>query len=501
MVSVGWVARAAIAAGLALSAAAIGSVLVDEPERRPVELAVAPALAPPTAARLPLTAAAGDAAAAPAPARAKSRGLVAAAEAAPPIAPRDAIQHAAPEPAAPPPAQPQQASMTVAQPEPAPPREPVEKVVEVGRGDTLLKLLVAEGVERREAFEAVDALQDLFDPRRLKVGQRVTLAVQSADAGNPSLHRVSIEPEPGRTVFSARQDDGAFAAGEIERPLQARLDRFSGTITSSLFEAAQSAGLPVNTLIGMIRAYSYDVDFQRDIQPGDRFEVALERMYDENGEWVRDGDMVFARLTLSGSDMPIYRWTDPSGEVDYYNDRGQSVRKALLRTPVDGFRISSRYGKRRHPILGYNKMHKGIDFAAPTGTPIMAAGDGVVEKAGPWGGYGNYVRIRHSDRYATAYAHLSRFAKNVRAGTRVKQGQIVGYVGSTGRSTGPHLHYEILVEGNQVNPLSVKFEPGRTLKGQELEQFRTARVEVDRKVADLPNSAAVASAATSAGRQ
>ncbi len=370
----------------------------------------------------------------------------------------------------------------------------------VARGDTLMDLLVSAGIDRSEAHEAITALRAVFRPRDLKVGQEVHLrlaglgdAVDGATDGNSStevtadgrdeagrLLGLSLRPSVEQEVAVTRSADNAFQAKAVERPLGRRFAAVSGRIESSLAAAAQQAGLPPKVLIQGIRAFSYDVDFQRDLQVGDRFEFFYETFHDSDGELAKTGKLFFGRMTLSGSEIALYRHDLEDGDWDYFNPNGQSVRRALLRTPVDGARISSGYGKRRHPVLGYNKMHRGVDFAAPKGTPIYAAGKGVIDFAGRNGAYGKYVRIRHDSTYKTAYAHLSRYGKGIKGGVRVKQGQIIGYVGSTGRSTGPHLHYEILKNGKQTNPRKVKMPSGIKLTGAALERFGIAREEIDR---------------------
>lgn len=373
---------------------------------------------------------------------------------------------------------------------------PIQHVVQVDKGDTLIDLLLRAGVDRNEALNAISALREVYNPRSLKVGQEITVTFERpADGiGAGAFQGISLQPEADRQVTARREADG-FAAKEIKHKVTRELARFTGTIRSSLFDSAVTAGIPIATLVEMIRALSYDVDFQRDVQPGDTFEVMFERYLDKRGEPVRDGDILFASLTLSGNRVAIYRYVDARGVADYYDEKGEAVRKALLRTPVDGARLSSGFGTRKHPILGYNKMHKGVDFAAPTGTPIYAAGDGVVEQAGTFGGYGYYIRVRHNNKYATAYGHLSRFAQGIRAGKAVQQGQIIGYVGSTGASTGPHLHYEILVDGSHVNPLSVKFAGGSKLESKELPKFQAQLKETQKTFANLPESSKVALAA------
>lgn len=379
-------------------------------------------------------------------------------------------------------------------PTPAPPEPPytVEPVrhnlpVRAKNGDTLTGMLVKAGVDRGEAVAAIDAMSEIFDPRRIRTGQEVTVIFERAPADEPPGDFVgfTVAPNVLREVKVARASEGGFTAIESEKELTFRPARASGTIDSSLFVNGEKAGVPVQVLLQLIRAYSWDVDFQRDIWPGDTFEVMWERGYDEDGNLLQDGEIFYANLTLTGTAHPIYRFETDEGDIDYFNENGQSARKALMRTPIDGARLSSRYGKRKHPILGYTKMHRGVDFAAPIGTPIYAAGDGRIELSGRNGAYGNYIRIRHNSDYSTAYGHMSRIARGMGKGKRVRQGQVIGYVGNTGRSTGPHLHYEILRGGRQTNPLKVRMPSGRKLKGSNLARFQEIRTGVDVLFASL----------------
>jgi murein DD-endopeptidase MepM/ murein hydrolase activator NlpD len=253
-----------------------------------------------------------------------------------------------------------------------------------------------------------------------------------------------------------------------------------------------AAGIPHRILGEAIKYLSFDIDFQREIQPGDGFEMMFERYYDEKGVAAKEGALHYISMTLSGKPYMLYRYAS-GNDVDFYTAKGESVRKALLKTPMDGAKITSKFGNRHHPILGYTKMHKGVDFGAAPGTPIQAAGEGTVEIAAFNGAYGNYVKIRHSSGYSTAYAHMSRFGAGTKKGVKVRQGQIIGYVGSTGRSTGPHLHYEIIVNNNQVNPLSVKMPSGKKLAGKELTGFNVAKAETDNQLAALPIKTQIAS--------
>ena len=374
--------------------------------------------------------------------------------------------------------------------------------LKIGRGDTLAGLLTGAGVSSAEAQAAIGALSKFFNPRRIKNTHRISVtfltpATGTPAARNPGLGRftgLSMEPDYDTAIVVVRNAKGRFTASTVEKTLNRVLARSEGTINSSLYVSGRKAGIPNPVLVEMIRAYSWDVDFQRDIRPGDGFQVMFERLYDEHGNHVHSGNIRFATLTLSGKRHAIYRHATKDGTDDYFDEAGRSARKALMRTPIDGARLSSGFGKRRHPILGYNKMHRGVDFAASRGTPIYAAGNGVVVKSGRNGAYGRYVNIRHNSRYSTAYAHMRRIHKSARQGKRVKQGQIIGYVGTTGRSTGPHLHYEILVGGRRTNPLKVKMPSGRKLKGGELENFLAARSLIDERFATLTPERKVAKA-------
>ncbi len=377
---------------------------------------------------------------------------------------------------------------------------PIQTVVQAEQGDTLLDLLIKAGVERGEATKAIDALKEVYNPRALKAGQEVTVTFERpADGiGAGPFNSVTLQPDAERQV-GAKRGDGGFSPTEVKRQAIRQLAHFSGTIKGSLFESAVGRGVPPQILAEVIRAYSYDVDFQRDIRPGDKFEVMFEHFVNNKGQTVRNGNILFASLTLSGEVMPIYRYVDSSGVADYYNAQGESVRKALLRTPVDGARISSGFGMRLHPILGFTKMHKGVDFAVGIGTPVMAAGGGIVTYAGRFGSYGYYVRIKHDAVHATAYAHLSRFAQGIRVGKHVAQGQVIAYSGETGRATGPHLHYEVLVNNEQVNPLSVKFKSGNKLAGREMARFLSTIKEEREWLAQTPVAGRVAFANPASG--
>lgn len=353
--------------------------------------------------------------------------------------------------------------------------EPVveaERVV-VQRGDTLLEILLRSGIERAEAHEVVGTLSTLYDPRHLRVGQAMAVEVERAGdkLAAPRLAALSLNLDFSNDLRVERDANGEFAARRVDRELVESVHAAQAVIDTNLYATARRHDVPDEALVNLANIFSWDVDFQRDLHPGDAFELVYEQVASPDGE-VRGGNVLFASLSLRGRQVHAYRYEHSDGTAGYYDYDGRSLRKWLMRTPIDGARLSSGFGPRRHPILGYNRMHRGVDFAAPSGTPIYAAGDGLVRQAGRNGGYGNYIEIRHNDEFSTAYAHLSRFAKGLERGDRVKQGQIIGYVGSTGRSTGPHLHYEVMQKGEQINPMSIKPQNAARLVGAELQRFR-----------------------------
>ncbi len=366
---------------------------------------------------------------------------------------------------------------------------PYQISITIGSGDTMSAILDRAGVARKDANSAITALRKVFNPTRIRQGQEIKISFQAnaktlnnaGAAGSGEFLGLSLLPDFQHRVVVARGLDDVFSANSEKRILTSAPIRAANTISQSLYLAGNRAKVPNVVLAELIRLYSWDVDFQRDIRTGDAFELMYERFSDANGEPVYNGDVIFAALELSGKRHAIYRYTLTDGSVDYFDDKGQSAKKALMRTPIDGARLSSGFGKRTHPVLGYTKMHKGLDFAAPRGTPIYAAGNGTVQYAGRKGAYGNFVLIRHNADYSTAYAHMKRV--NTAKGRRVKQGQIIGYVGTTGRSTGPHLHYEIRRAGRQVNPLRVKMPSGQKLKGAELANFQATRATIERQYA------------------
>ncbi|MDE3060486.1 MAG: M23 family metallopeptidase [Pseudomonadota bacterium] len=373
---------------------------------------------------------------------------------------------------------------------PAPIAYPLTLNLQLESGDTLISLLTDAGVSYVEAQAALDAAADLYNPKKINAGQSLSLVLDKpSGAATPVITRLSFPISLTASLEITRRAGPApvFTAKKLEAPVEQTYARAGGEISSSLYETGIASGIPPALLDEIINAYSYDVDFQRDIKKGDAIDALFERLQTKEGVVTGHGKVIFAELRLDDRDLRIFRYVDHEGNADYYNEKGESVRKALLRTPVNGARITSSYGMRMHPLLGYSKMHRGVDFGAPIGTPIYAAGDGIVEMAGQRGGYGNYLRLRHNNRYESAYAHISHFASGIRPGMHVKQGQVIAYVGQTGLATGPHLHYEIIMNGEQVNPANVKFKTGNVLAGKELLAFRKNVKSIEAQLAALPH--------------
>ena len=369
-----------------------------------------------------------------------------------------------------------------------------EKTIALGKGDTVAGLLQEKGVSGDQAYDAVKALSKHIDPRRVKSGQKFFMRLEPDNAGAYSLANLTMEIDAIKTVDIALQNN-AYQSKVIEKKVTKFERAARAKIENSFFGSALKGGIPTNIAGEMMRIYSWDIDFQRDIRRDDEIEVLYETFETDAGDIVKTGKVLYAKLTNRGKDIPMYRFKMKSGKIDYFDPKGRSIRKQLMKTPIDGARISSGYGMRRHPVLGYGKMHKGVDFAARTGTPIYAAGDGVVERADWFSSYGKYIRIRHNGTLKTAYAHLHGFGKGIKAGKRVEQGQVIGYVGTTGRSTGPHLHYEVMLNGKQVNPNRVDLPTGEQLTGTEFENFKAKTREFDQMYTTRSKGLKVASVA------
>ena len=362
---------------------------------------------------------------------------------------------------------------------------PREEILEIGTGDTLAGVLQNVGITGADAYKAVKAMSKYYDPRMVKPGQVLSVGLDTDETGM-MLTSLAMKIDPIKELMISRDDSDRFSAEMLEKDVILQSKAAQTSIKTSLYGSAASVGIPASIVAEIIRIYSYEVDFQRDIRSGDKVEVFYETYETADGDFARYGNILYANLNVGGRDISVYRY-DNDGVADYYREDGRSLKRTLMQTPIDGARISSGFGMRHHPVLGYNKMHKGVDFAASRGTPIYAAGDGVIKKAERLGGYGNYVRIKHNNGLETAYAHMKKYASGIKAGVRVKQGQVIGYVGTTGRSTGPHLHFEVLKDGKQVNPKSIKSSTGAKLAGNTLKKFKGQISSVKQQYASASN--------------
>ena len=388
---------------------------------------------------------------------------------------------------------------------PAMPDGPVDVSVEVGRGDTFSGVLVDAGVAAEEAQNIVEAVSEHFNMKKLRAGQKLDLRLEPDDSNKSlNLAKVSFTIDPLKTLHIERDESGELNSRLDEKPVKETRRAARVVIDGSLYGSAEKANLPDTVTANAIKMFSYAVDFQRDIKQGDKLEVLYNTMETKDGYVAKTGDIIHARMVIGGKEFSLYRFKDKDGSEDFYTADGRSIRKGgggLMKTPIAFGRVSSGFGMRNHPVLGFTKMHKGIDFAAPIGTAIYAAADGKVERAGRFSSYGNYIKIRHNSKMSTAYAHTSRFAEGIRPGVRVKQGQVIAYVGTTGRSTGPHLHFEVMMNNVQVNPRSVKLvAEDRSLKGEQLKKFKAMVRGYDQEYVRKTSATRLASArGTNAG--
>lgn len=365
--------------------------------------------------------------------------------------------------------------------------EPIVKVdvLEVKKGDNFIGILQNIGMEYAEALDIVNALKKVdFNVKGLKIGQKieVTKKVDESDGDLLGVDKLVLEPSVGKKFIVTLDEDEKYVAELIELELKSENKLVEGVITSSLAVAMKNAGVPQSVIGNFINIFAYTVDFRLEIKNGNTFKILFDRKMSPDGRVVKNGDILYAELDLGRSNkIALYRYKSADGSVDYYNSNGLVLKRTLDRKPMEfrSARISSRYGWRKHPILKKRILHSGVDYAAPKGSRIYASGDGVVKRAEWAGGYGKYVVIRHNSEFSTGYAHMNSYAKGIKPGVRVKQGQVIGYVGSTGRSTGPHLHFEIIKNGKKIDPLKVKAATGVNLQGKELQSFKKTVAEIN----------------------
>ena len=345
-------------------------------------------------------------------------------------------------------------------------------------GDTYESIINQINISRKEKKLFIKSVAKHKSLKILRTGQKIFFKIDKM--GNSKILEFKIETgKKNEMVFFRTSNKDIFTSKLIEKNFSKVNSYKESIITSSLYNTAINIGIKPNIIIEFARLYGFQVDFQRDIWKNDSFQIIYEEFKNEKGKVVDTGDIIFANLNLQNTNLQLYKFEYEKNKVDYFDENGKSVRKTLMKTPINGARLSSSYGKRKHPILGYTKLHTGTDFAAPKGTPIMASGDGIVTRAKWCGGGGNCVKIKHNSTYQTVYAHMSKFGRGIKKGVRVKQGQIIGYVGSTGMSTGPHLHYEVIENGKKINSQKLKLPSGKVLKGKERSLFEVSKIKID----------------------
>ena len=346
----------------------------------------------------------------------------------------------------------------------------------VNSGETFDKILENYSINKKEIIKIKKSLQKKVNLNKLDTKQIIQF---SLDKTNNKISEFSFQVSNTQKILLKRNiENDKFNQEILSIKLNKEIVYKENIITQSLYKSAIDENISANIIVEFARIYGFQVDFQRDIRKQDKFQIMYEIFLNEKNIIIETGEILFANLKLSGQDNSLY-YFDKIGSEGHYDKNGKSVKKALMKTPINGARLSSPFGMRKHPIDGFNKMHRGTDFAAPMGTPIMASGDGVIKKAGWCGGGGNCVKIKHNSTYQTVYAHMSKFARGIKSGVRVKQGQTIGYVGSTGKSTGPHLHYEVIVDGKKVNSQKLKLPSGKVLKNEERKLFETKKIKLD----------------------
>ena len=360
------------------------------------------------------------------------------------------------------------------------PYEEVSYVIKAN--DTVVKILKQFKVQNEDIQNISNKLkQKKLD--NIYSGRKLNLIMKKLENGSNSVINF-VYPVSNTTKIEIRKSQNDFIINENILQLYKKEVVVKNIIKNNLYSSAVNVGVEPNIIVEFARIFGFEVDFQRDIRKGDWFEILYEKFEDDNNK-VRDtGKIIYASMYVNGEEINLYNFKF-NEEEEYYDIKGKSITKSLMKTPINGARLSSSFGMRKHPILGYNKMHRGTDFAAPSGTPIMASGSGTVTRARWCGGGGNCVKIKHNSTYETIYAHMKAFAKGIKEGRKVKQGQIIGYVGSTGLSTGPHLHYEVIVNGKKVNSQKLKLPSGKTLKGEERKQFELDRIKIDLRLSEL----------------
>ena len=356
---------------------------------------------------------------------------------------------------------------------------------EINKGDTIQKILKKHKVQNSEIQTVINRYKKYGNPNQLLVGNKIDIIIEKKkDGKNNSIIKFSVPITKSTTISITKNEENKIISEKIITKLYKRKVLAENIIKKNLYSSAVQANINPDTIIEFARIFGFEIDFQRDIRENDYFKIVYEKFFDENGEFIKSGSILYAHMNVNGREISLYKFGDDK-DYGYFDINGKSVEKALMKTPINGARLSSPFGMRKHPISGFNKMHQGTDFAAPMGTPIMASGSGTVTRAKWCGGGGNCIKIKHNSTYETVYAHMKSFAKGIKVGKKVRQGQIIGYVGSTGISTGPHLHYEVIVNGKKVNSQKLKLPSGKVLKDIERQKFEIHRIKTDVLIAEL----------------
>jgi murein DD-endopeptidase MepM/ murein hydrolase activator NlpD len=351
-------------------------------------------------------------------------------------------------------------------------------------GETFTGALKQANLGDDEINDVVNIISKKIDLRKLKVGTLIETYTKSIKDKN-IINEIIIYPDIEKKIY-VQKVDNKFVAGEDKKKLFSKLKLYEVEIQNSIYESLKKIDTPDEVIMEFVQLYSFDIDFQRDIRKGNKIKIFFEIYTDSLNNYIKSGKIYFSEIILDNETYELYRFQSEGDEfVEYFNSDGKSATKALMKTPINGARLSSGFGMRKHPILGYNKKHQGVDFAAPTGTPIMAAGTGHVEFVGNNGGAGKYIRIKHLNGYKTSYSHLSKYASGIQKNVKVRQGQVIGYVGNTGLSTGPHLHYEVIFNGKRINPMKMKLPSGKQLKDKNLEIFLAEKERINAEVSEL----------------
>ena len=356
---------------------------------------------------------------------------------------------------------------------------------EIKKGDSIQKILKKFKIQNNEIQKIISQYKKYSNPSKLLTGDKIEIVAKKGLAEKKNyIVEVIIPASEGLIIKIFKNEEDKIASEKIITKLYKKIALGEGIISNNLYSSALKVNMKADTIVEFARIFGFEIDFQRDIRKNDYFKILYEKYFDENGEFVKSGSILYAHMNVNNREITLYKFGKDKN-YGYFDINGKSVEKALMKTPINGARLSSPFGMRKHPILGFNKLHKGTDFAAKEGTPVMASGSGTIVTAAWCGGGGNCVKIKHNSTYQTVYAHLKSFGKGVKKGRKVRQGQIIGYVGSTGMSTGPHLHYEVIVNGKRVNSQKLKLPSGKILKEEERQLFEIHRIKTDVLIAEV----------------